>query len=180
MVLAQSLLADGQGIIEQVGSLLVLVLVPRGRCELMNGILQPKALLPRSLGSLLLPVLTSEHDGGMTQGIEKHGQPLPSGLGGSGQEAHAVLGYEPDPPHALPSLPRAQCSLWSIPPGLCSCCSFCQRNFSNPLTFWANSTFTIGPPQALVSERLCPVRLYVAPSPVMSKPVSRTRLRHDV
>lgn len=45
VVLAQSLLADGQGIIEQVGSLLVLVLVPRDRCELMNGILQPTALL---------------------------------------------------------------------------------------------------------------------------------------
>ena len=45
MVLAQGLLADGQGIIEQVGGFLVLVLVPGGRWELMNGILQPKALL---------------------------------------------------------------------------------------------------------------------------------------
>lgn len=45
VVLAQGLLADGQGIIEQVGGLLVLVLVPGGRWELMNGVLQPKALL---------------------------------------------------------------------------------------------------------------------------------------
>lgn len=160
MVLAQSLLADGQGIIEQVGSLLVLVLVPRGRCKLMNGILQPKALLPRSLGSLLLPVLMSEHDGGMTQGTEKHGQPLPSGLGGSGQEAHAVLGYEPDTPHALPSLPRAQCSLWSITQGLCSCCSFCQQNFQSPyvlgkLHFHQRPASSLGVGEAVPGALVC-------------------------
>lgn len=136
----------------------------------------PRPLLPRSLGSLLLPVLMSEHDGGMTQGTEKHGQPLPSGLGALG-EAHAVLGYEPDTP--MPSLPVPS-SLWSIPQGLCSCCSFCQQNFQLPLRFGQTPLSPEARSSLGVGEAVPSALGAVAPSPVLSKPISRTRLRHDV
>ena len=66
VVLAQCLLADGQGIIEQVGSLLVLVLVPGGRWEHDEGYSPaqgPPPSGPRSLWSLVPYLLMSEHDG---------------------------------------------------------------------------------------------------------------------
>lgn len=66
VVLAQRLLADGQGIIEQVGSLLVLVLVPGGRWEHDEGYPPaqgPPPSGPRPLWSLFLCLLMTEHDG---------------------------------------------------------------------------------------------------------------------
>lgn len=132
---------------------------------------------PRSLGSLLLSVLMSEHDAGMTQGIGKHGQSLPSGLGGSAQKHTQCWGMSQTPPTSRP-----HCLVPSVPYGLFPRASApaalsANKTFSNPLTFWANSTFTRDPPQASVLERLCPWRARVS-APVMSKPVSHTRLRH--
>lgn len=98
----------------------------------------------------------SEHDVGMTRGTGKRGQPLPSGLGGSAQKHTQCWGMSQTPPTSRP-----HCLVPSVPYGLFPRASApaalsANKTFSNPLTFWAHSTFTRDPLQASVLERLCP------------------------
>ena len=115
----------------------------------------------------------------MTLSVGRRGQPLLSGLGGFVQEGHAVLGCKPDSPRSHPHcpMPSAPCPLFprASAHGVLSA----KETFSDPLVLWANSTFTKGPPQALVpGGGVPPASSCAVPSLDMSKPLSTTRLRH--
>lgn len=97
----------------------------------------------------------------MTQSVGRRGQPLLSGLGAFVQEGRAVLGYKLDSPRSHPHcpMPSAPCPLFprASAHGVLSA----KETFSDPLVLWANSTFTKGPPQALVPGEGVPPRVLV-------------------
>lgn len=149
VVLAQCLLTDGQGIIEQVGSLLVFVLVP-GWAEAWWS----------------LPYLLSELDYNSRVSGDLV-SPCPPGAWGAlgtsltltrahsaGVRARLSRSY----PYCLvlPLLPRAWYLLFSVPQCLCSHCSFCQGNLSQASCVLGKLTFPENPNQAMVPKEAVP------------------------